>query len=66
MGRAKLDRLLQRAVAEFGPLCLWNLDLSRRDDAMREVIVMRLRKYGGHGGWRLAGEIEAAARAAAA
>lgn len=65
-GRAKLDRLLQQAVTEFGPLCLWNLDLSRRDDTMREVILARLRKYGGHRGWQLAGEIDAAARLAAA
>ena len=65
-GRAKLDRLLQRAIAEFGPLCLWNLDLSRRgDDVMRAIIVARLRKYGGHKGWHLAAEIETAAREAA-
>lgn len=63
--RDQLHRLLDRAVHEFGPRCLWNVDLARRDEAMRSVIVSRLRKHGGHGGWHLASAIEQAARDAA-
>ncbi|MGQ0664990.1 MAG: hypothetical protein ACT4P2_15695 [Pseudomonadota bacterium] len=65
VARAKLDRLLDRAVRRFGPRCLWNVDLARRDEPMRAIIVSRLRKHGGHEGWRLASEIEEMARKAA-
>lgn len=64
--RDQLRELLDRAVEEFGPRCLWNVDLARRDDAMQAVIVSRLRKHGGHNGWNLASAIEQAARDAAA
>jgi hypothetical protein len=57
-----LDRLVDEAIERFAPTCLWNVDVSRRDAVMREVIVSRLRKHGGHEGWRLAAEIERAAR----
>jgi hypothetical protein len=66
VARAQLALLIERAVREFGARCLWNVDLSRRDEAMRQVIVERLRKHGGHEGWRLAMEIDAQARKAAA
>jgi hypothetical protein len=66
VARAKLDALLDRAVRQFGPRCLWNVDLARRDEPMRAIIVARLRKHGGHDGWRLAMEIEESARKAAA
>jgi hypothetical protein len=60
--RAKLSALLDEAVRHFGARCLWNIDLSRRDAEMHRVIVARLRKHGGHAGWRLAAEIEALSR----
>ena len=66
VARAKLDQLLDVAVRRFGARCLWNVDLSRRDEATRQTIVARLRKHGGHEGWRLAMEIEDLSRKAAA
>lgn len=62
MARTELDKRLDEAVRRFGARCLWNVDLSRRDDAMRRLIVTRLRKHGGHEGWRLAMDIEELAR----
>ena len=58
VARAKVNKLLDRAVREFGPRCLWNVDVSQRDEVTRAIIVARLRKHGGHDGWRLAMEID--------
>jgi hypothetical protein len=57
---------MDRAVVEFGARCLWNLDVRRRDEKMRDIVVMRLRKHGGHDGWKLAMKITDAARRASA
>lgn len=54
----RLERLIETAIDRFAPTCFWNIDLSRRDAAIRDVMVARLRKHGGHDGWALASEID--------
>jgi non-ribosomal peptide synthetase component F len=66
LARTRLDQLLDAAVRRFDARCFWNVDLSRRDPATRQLIVSRLRKHGGHAGWRLATDIEDLLRKAAA
>ena len=59
-----LQDLLDAAVEQFGPRCLWNIRPAPTPSSMR-VVARQLKTYGNLAAWRLGAEIEAAlARAA--
>jgi hypothetical protein len=54
----RLCKLLDAAVTEFGPRCLWNLRPQPTPASMR-VVARQLKTYGNLAAWRLGAEIEA-------
>jgi hypothetical protein len=53
-----LRKLLDTAVTEFGPRCLWNIRPQPTPASMR-VVARQLKTYGNLAAWRLGAEIEA-------
>jgi len=54
----RLQDLLEVAIAQFGPRCLWNIRPDSTPASMR-VVARQLKTYGNLAAWRLAAEIEA-------
>ena len=54
----RLQALLETAVAQFGPRCLWNIRPEPTPESMR-VVARQLKTYGNMAAWRLGAEIEA-------
>jgi hypothetical protein len=54
----RLGDLLEAAVAQFGPRCLWNIRPQPTPASMR-VVARQLKTYGNLAAWRLGAEIEA-------
>jgi hypothetical protein len=53
-----LRNLLETAVTQFGPRCLWNIRPEPTPASMR-VVARQLKTYGNLAAWRLGAEIEA-------
>jgi hypothetical protein len=53
-----LRELLDAAVTQFGPRCLWNIRPELTPASMR-VVVRQLKTYGNLAAWRVGAEIEA-------
>jgi hypothetical protein len=54
----RLKTLLDAAVTQFGPRCLWNVRPEPTPASMR-VVARQLKTYGNLAAWRLGAEIEA-------
>ncbi len=54
----RLQDLLEVAITQFGPRCLWNIRPDSTPASMR-VVARQLKTYGNLAAWRLAAEIEA-------
>jgi hypothetical protein len=54
----RLHDLLEAAIAQFGPRCLWNVRPDATPESMR-VVARQLKTYGNLAAWRLGAEIEA-------
>jgi hypothetical protein len=50
--------LLEAAVTQFGPRCLWNIRPKPTPESMR-IVARQLKTYGNLAAWRLGAEIEA-------
>jgi hypothetical protein len=57
----KVAELVDQALRDFAPTCLWNADVTQPMAALLPLLVQALRKYGGMPGWRLAADIAALA-----
>jgi hypothetical protein len=53
----RLRDLLEAAVNQFGPRCLWNIRPQPTPASMR-VVARQLKTYGNLAAWRLGAEIE--------
>ena len=53
-----LQELLERAVKQYGTICLWNIRADSSPESMR-VVARHLKTYGNLAAWRLGAEIEA-------
>ena len=53
----RLKILLEAAVTQFGPRCLWNIRPEPTPASMR-VVARQLKTYGNMAAWRLGAEIE--------
>lgn len=54
----RFQSLLEAAVTQFGPRCLWNIRPQPTPASMR-VVARQLKTYGNLAAWRLGAEIEA-------
>jgi len=54
----RLRNLLDAAVMQFGPRCLWNIRPEPTPASLR-VVARQLKTYGNLAAWRLGAEIEA-------
>jgi len=54
----RLREMLDAAVEQFGPRCLWNIHPAPTPSSMR-VVARQLKTYGNLAAWRLGAEIEA-------
>jgi hypothetical protein len=53
----RLRNLLEAAVTQFGPRCLWNIR-PEPTPASTRVVARQLKTYGNMAAWRLSAEIE--------
>jgi hypothetical protein len=54
----RLQDLLETAVMQFGPRCLWNIRPDSTPESMH-IVARQLKTYGNLAAWRLGVEIEA-------